>query len=157
MAKESKIFEIKIAELKISCAPAILGSSGIGSCIVICFYDIEKKIGGLIHALLPDNNSNPGTSNPYRFVNTSIEIMLKELKRKGCKKEDLEAKVIGGANMFKVLCDEPGGIGAQNIAVAKETLEKAEIKIAADDTGGSVGRSVEFDLETGIVTVKTRI
>ena len=157
MVTEPKIFKIKIAELKIAVAPAILRSSGVGSCVVICLYDIEKKIGGLIHALLPDSNSNPGTSNPYRFVDTSIEIALKEMGKKGCRKEDLEAKVIGGANMFKVLCDEPGGMGAQNIAVAKKTLEKEGIKIAADDTGGSIGRSVEFDLDTGIVTVKTRI
>ena len=29
----------------------------VGSCIALCIYDIEKKIGGMAHIMLPKNTS----------------------------------------------------------------------------------------------------
>ncbi len=145
-----------MADLKISSAPNILRASGIGSCLAVTIYDIEKKIGGLAHVMLP-NSTKVSHANPYRFADRAIEIILEEFGKKGSKKEDLEAKVIGGANMFKVLDISPEGIGAQNVTAAVNKLKKEGIKIVATDTGENCGRSAEFDLKTGLVTVKTRI
>lgn len=145
-----------MANLKISAAPNILRSSGIGSCLVITIYDIEKKIGGLAHVMLP-NSAEISHTNPHRFVDKAIEIMLEKMEKSGNPGTDLEAKVIGGANMFKVLSTGPEGIGAQNVEAAKKKLAQENIKVAASSTGGNSGRSVEFDLQTGLIAVKTRI
>lgn len=156
MVTKPKIIEVDMADLKISSAPNILRSSGIGSCLMITIYDVEKKIGGLAHVMLPDSNKVPH-SNPQRFVDRAIEIILEKLEKLGCKRADLEAKVIGGANMFKVLSTGPEGIGAQNVEAAKEKLAEESVKVAASATGGNSGRSAEFDLQNGLITVKTRI
>ena len=156
MVTKPKIIEVDMADLQISSAPNILRSSGIGSCLVITIYDIEKNIGGLAHVMLPDSIEVSHT-NPYRFVDRAIEIILEKMEKLGCERENLEAKVIGGADMFKVLSTGPEGIGGQNVAAAKDKLTEEDIKVAASDTGGNSGRSVEFDLQTGLVTVKTRI
>jgi len=156
MATEPKTTDVETAGLEISSAPNILRSLGVGSSLVITIYDFEKKIGGMVHAMLPDSTKVSHT-NPRRFVDKAIEMMLEELERMGSRRQDLEAKVVGGTNMFKVLSSGTEGIGGQNIEAAKEKLAQEDIKVAASDTGGNSGRSVEFDLQTGLVTVKTRI
>jgi len=156
MITEQKIIDVSMAGLEISSSPNILRSSGIGSCLVITIYDVEKRAGGLAHAMLP-NSTAVSHTNPYRFVDKAIEIMLGEMEKLGSKRQNLEAKVIGGANMFKVLSSGPEGIGGQNVEAAKEKLSAENIKVAASDTGGNSGRSVEFDLQNGLVAVKTRI
>jgi len=46
--------------------------------------------------------------------------------------------------------------GKENVSRAKEKLKKAGIAIVGECVGGSQGRSVEFSVTTGIVTVKTK-
>ena len=157
MVTKPKIIDVEMASLEISSEPNILRSSGIGSCLVITIYDIEKKIGGLAHVMLPNSNNASSYTNPNRFVDRAIEIMLEKIEKLGSKRTSLEAKVIGGASMFKVLSTESGGIGSQNIEAAKKKLAQEDIKVVSSATGGNSGRSVEFDLKTGLVTIKTRI
>jgi len=45
-------------------------------------------------------------------------------------------------------------IGRENVLSAKKKLKQENIKLIGESTGGSVGRSVEFSVATGIVTVK---
>lgn len=75
----------------------------------------------------------------------------------GASRERLEAKIVGGANMFKVFDKNPNSIGIHNAETAQKKLEKEGIKVVANDTGGNIGRSVAFELETGLVEVKTKI
>jgi len=48
-------------------------------------------------------------------------------------------------------------IGARNIAAVKDELRKRKIRLIAEDTEGSYGRSVEFFLETGVVRTKSAL
>ena len=47
-------------------------------------------------------------------------------------------------------------IGEDNISYAREKLKKLGILVVGECVGGSQGRSVEFSLSSGIVTVKTK-
>jgi len=47
-------------------------------------------------------------------------------------------------------------IGKDNVSSAKEKLKKEGIKIVGEVVGGSQGRSVEFSVASGIVTVKVK-
>ena len=71
----------------------------------------------------------------------------------GAKKENLEAKLVGGANMFPALKSD---IGKENVLAAKLILKKEGIRLVGESVGGSQGRSVEFPIASGIVTVKTK-
>ncbi len=37
----------------------VLVTYSLGSCIGVCMYDTDKKIGGLLHYQLPDSKMNP--------------------------------------------------------------------------------------------------
>jgi len=141
--------EVEIANSKIARNPDNLIARGVGSCVIITLYDPKLKIGALSHAVLPNHENKE--NNPGRFVDTAIDDMLHKMVASGCTRRNIEAKIVGGANMF------PGvesNIGKDNALSAREKLRKEGIKIVGETTGGTVGRSIEFSTENGLVTVK---
>jgi chemotaxis protein CheD len=152
--EDQKIIDIPMSEICVSSNDHILRSSGIGSCIVITLYDSMRRIGALAHPMLPAPDLDQKS---FRYIEPAIDTILSELQKLGAAKEELEAKLVGGASMFKVFDENPGAIGTKNVEAAKKKLENESIKIVANDTGGNVGRTVIFDLTTGLVEVKTKI
>ena len=141
-------------------------ASGIGSCLVIALYDPKEKIGALAHTMLParrmlfearNSKHERRKTNPWppdtRYADTAIDEMLKKMEAQGAKRENIEAKIIGGANMFSAFRSD---ISEDNISYAREKLKKLSIPIVGECVGGSQGRSVEFSIASGIVTVKTK-
>ncbi|MEW6685097.1 MAG: chemotaxis protein CheD [Candidatus Edwardsbacteria bacterium] len=150
--------KVKIADFRIGMSPEILATSALGSCLAIILYDAKKKIGGLAHVMLPDFSLCKDKDNPAKFPVSAIDAMVEEMKKKGTNIKDITAKLVGGANMFaNVIRREVGtmNIGERNIRQAKEHLQKREIPLVSEDTGGDYGRSLEFYLETGLVIVKS--
>ena len=155
-SRDSDIIEVGMAEMKVSSAPAILITRGLGSCVGITLYDPTKKIGALAHPMLPDIDKAKVKSNPAKFVNSVIDMMIKEFNDRGCRVNLLKAKVFGGGHMFSAIpYDSPFNIGVKNVKKAKEVLDALKVKIVDEDTGGNYGRTIEFDLSTGVVNVKT--
>ena len=120
----------------------------LGSCIAICLYDTVKKVGGINHYMLPFWNGNELASPKYG--NIAIEVLLKNLERLGSKKEDMVAKVFGGANQL----DHRLSVGERNIKVAQEMLSDLNIKVVAKSVGGEKGRKLNFNTSTGEVFMK---
>ena len=146
------LINVGVAQVKIAQSPHVLRTI-LGSCIGICIFERMKKIGGLAHILLPSDPS--GQSNPEKYADTAIPLMVKELLSRGAKREFLSAKIAGGAAMFKFGANmQLGQIGERNIQKVKETLEKLKIPLVDEDIGGSKGRVLDFFLEDGRLKVK---
>lgn len=79
------------------------------------------------------------------------------MEGKGCKKQNMEAKLVGGANMFPSVYSETENVGHDNVTAVKKILKDEGIKIIGEDLGGNIGRSVELNTLTGIVSVETKI
>ena len=142
--------EVEIAHSEIARNPDNLISRGVGSCVIVTLYDPRLKIGALSHAVLPQHDTQKD-NNPARFVDTAIDNMLHKMISLGCTRKNIEAKIIGGANMFPGI---ESSIGKDNILSAREKLNQEGIKIVGEVTGGTVGRSIEFSTTNGLVTVK---
>lgn len=152
MKRNKKIY-VKAGEAKISENPGILITLGLGSCVAVTLYDETSKIGGMLHYILPQN---PGDNKPTKYADTGIEHLIEKLTDYGANKKYLKAKMIGGAIMFRELIEGTGeSIGNRNILKGKQILRNRGIKIDGDDLGGDYGRSVEFNLEDGRVTIKS--
>jgi chemotaxis protein CheD len=157
-------------------------TSGVGSCLVITLYDPKLQIGALAHAMLPSSRmqntqheihpdgdlSSEALSGRQaclvaehvsarvkdtRCIDVAIDEMLSWLETQGARREDLEAKLVGGANMFPSFESD---IGKDNVLDAKEKLKREGIKIVGECVGGTQGRSVDFSPTTGVVTVKVK-
>jgi chemotaxis protein CheD len=146
---------VAISEYRIARAPVVLVAYGLGSCLGIAIHDPRQKIGGLAHTLLPAPRPGVPELRPTKFVDSAIRLMVADLLAQGAARERLLVKLVGGANMFEPLyLQAEEGIGARNIRAARETLQALALPLQGEDVGGTFGRTMEFDLESGAVSVR---
>lgn len=149
-----KIIPVPTGQIKTGKSPDILAVYGIGSCVIVAMYDPKRKIGGLAHILLPVTCDLPlDTTKLNRYADHGVKELLELLLKQGCLRNSLVAKIVGGSKMFSTTCDYENNVGCDNIRSVKSILAKLKIELVSEDTGGSKGRSVEFDLETGELSV----
>ena len=129
---------------------------GLGSCVAIMLYDPEARAGGMAHVLLPSRSLARDASNPAKFPETAVPLLLQRLSQLGADPRRIVAKLAGGASMFAALMT-PGTIqmGERNVVAARNALRDASVPIAAEAVGGAQGRSVRFHLADGRVEVRT--
>ncbi len=143
---------VGIGEYRVVKSPAVLVSLGLGSCVGVALYDPERKIGGLAHIMLPSSNGAGKITNPGKYADRAIRLMLEEMLSYGASRSRIVAKIAGGATMFK---NCKNSIGERNVESVREILKKEGIKIVGEDTGKNYGRSIEFDVETGLLHVRS--
>jgi len=151
-----ELIRVGMADYKVGRGPATIISYGLGSCIGISMYDPQAKVGGLLHIMLPDSKQSRASENPAKFADTGLPLMLGDLLQLGASRSRLVAKMAGGAQMFAFAnATDIMRVGLRNAEAAKKILQELKIRLVAEDTGGTYGRTVQIDLETGIYRVKT--
>jgi chemotaxis protein CheD len=135
----------------------ILTCNGLGSCIALCIYDPVIKAGGMAHMLLPScKNKCDVSSVPSKYIDTGAPLLINRMMKLGSLKQNMIVKMAGGAKMLNIPGDNNHlDIGQKNIAEIKTTLAKENLIICGADVGGGFGRTVNFFMDTGRVTVKT--
>ena len=148
---------VKVADYAVRRGSDIIATIGLGSCVAIVLYDRDTKVGGLAHILLPSMAMSRETSNPAKFPETIVPLMLTEMRALGATQTSrINAKIVGGASMFGQLVNGTGiNVGERNIVATKEALAAAGIPLVAEDTGLDYGRSVYFHLADGRVEVRS--
>ncbi|MBF0284163.1 MAG: chemotaxis protein CheD [Magnetococcales bacterium] len=123
----------------------------LGSCIAVCLWDPVTQRGGMNHYKLPLWNGD-GLPSP-KFGNIAVSKLIERLQQLGCRKENLKAKVFGGA---AVIQSSSGllNVGERNILAARDLLKEAGIPIVAADVGGEQSRKVVFNTRDGSVLMK---
>lgn len=151
-----ELIRVGMADYKVGKAPDVIISYGLGSCIGISLYDPQRKVGGLLHIMLPDSTQSRASENPAKFADTGIPLMLDEVIKLGAVRSRIVAKIAGGAQMFAFAnATDIMRVGARNADAVKRILKELKIPLCAEDVGGNYGRTVQIDLETGIYRVKT--
>jgi len=126
----------------------------LGSCVAITLWNSKRKLGAMCHIMLPHRSSTKN-QNPLdgRYADEAVALMLKDIKRAGCRPSDFEAKLFGGGSMMS-----SAAIGAilpeRNIEAAKQLIRQAGWKVQAEHTGGRGSRQVRFDIATGEVWMR---
>jgi len=117
----------------------------VGPGVVICLWSEQKKIAIMGHYLWPSMHDPSSTTASYGNV-----CILKALEMAEYNTEDtlLEAQIFGGA-----LAEGKMGPGEENVLVARRILSKRGIPLVSCDTGGSKGRKILLDVQTGHVMV----
>ena len=147
--------KVGIADLNLVLDPGTIMTIGLGSCIGIALYDKELKVAGLSHIMLTDSTQFKNVTNPMKFADSAIPILVEKMQKQGCKKQNIIAKIAGGASMFNfsdksIISD----IGKRNSEAVKKALDNMKIPIVAEDTGGNKGRTMILEASTGKVTLK---
>lgn len=111
----------------------------LGSCVGVMLYDSTLRIKGMNHFLLPTSCAQ-GSS--CRFGLYAMETMLNEMYRLGCRKENITAKIAGGAN---ILHDFSDNIGERNVMFARSFCRSEGIRVVAENVLGTNGRVIMLD------------
>ena len=110
----------------------------LGSCVAIIFYDRINKIKGMNHFLLPStNNSNED----MKYGLYSVEAMLNEMYKMGCRKENMAVKISGGADIVNVNISSKS-IGHRNVEFATDFCTSEGFRIISNHTRGTEGRVI---------------
>lgn len=149
---------VGISDMKIVSAPDVVATYALGSCVGICIIDKISQTCGLVHIMLPQNPNPSDTKTLFKYADTGIEEMIKQMEKKGCMRVRMTAKIAGGAKMFELSDDKNstiGNIGERNVVAVKNTLQKLKIRLIAEDVGLNYGRTIFFDSTNGELTVKS--
>ncbi len=155
--KTKEIIKVGIADLKFATAPDTLRTSGLGSCVGVIVYDFTKKKAGMAHVMLPDSSlSKKNDFNRFKYADTAVPHLIEQLIASGARKYALKAKIAGGAQMFSFSStNDTLRIGKRNEEAVKSVLKDYSIPIVSEDVGGSSGRTIEFNLEQGMLNIRT--
>lgn len=145
--------KVGIAEYEVTADGAELTTSGLGSCIGVALYDDQSGVAGLAHVMLPVAEEM-ADGKPAKFADTGTELLLNEMQSNGADLDNIEAKIAGGSGMLD-FSEGGSSIGDRNVDSVKETLEKHDIPLVAEDVGGDYGRSLRVEPETGDLVVKS--
>ncbi len=126
-------------------------STLLGSCVAACIRDTVSGVGGLNHFLLPEKADAAEDAQSSRYGVHAMEVLINDLLKTGAKKENLEAKIFGGANVIQTSAMET--VGAQNGDFVRNYLNIESIPILAEDLGGEQPRRVYFFPSSGRVSV----
>ena len=146
---------VGIGELAVSNNPsAVLTTYSLGSCIGVAIYDPGARVGGLLHAMLPDSTMDPARAqaNPGMFVDTGLGALLRSAMQLRADKRRLRIFLAGGARIM----DDQNlfNIGGRNQGAFAGWLQREDLRATAEHAGGRVNRTIDLAIGTGRVTVK---
>lgn len=133
-------------ELQVSDKPCQM-TTILGSCVAVCLWDTNLRIGGMNHFLLPACREGSGCST--RFGDLATRTLFQRLLELGSQRQHLKAKLFGGSALFRSEARYESSLGAKNVAAARLMMNNAGISVIAEDTGGSLGRKIVFNTDDG--------
>ncbi len=144
-----RIHTVGIGALKIAAAPEKLRTV-LGSCIGIAVFDLQLRIAGLAHSILPQGPEE--IEQIGKFADQAVDNLVVRLMALGASGTRLMAKLVGGASMFGT-ANSGMPLGERNAEAARIRLEAHGIPIVAEVIGGTKGRKILVDPDTEDVEV----
>jgi chemotaxis protein CheD len=139
---------IGIGEHAIGGDDALIVTHALGSCVAVCLWDPEVRVGAMLHFLLPESRVNPerARKQPGTFADTGIPLLIEQAMRRGLNKKRCRAHLFGGAAV-----GAQGGldVGKRNSLAARRLLWQHGIFISSETLGGSEPRTVNFSVADG--------
>lgn len=147
---------VRVAEWAAATGDGVLVSLGLGSCVAIMVHDPGIGAGAMAHVLLPSKSLARDASNPAKFPETAVPLLIHKLHALGADPRRFVAKLAGGASMFSQLMT-PGFLqmGERNVVAARNALRAAAIPLVCEAVGGELGRSLRFYVTDGRVEIRS--
>lgn len=145
---------VGVADMKGSKNPdAVIVTYALGSCLGITLHDPDKRIGGMVHVMLPDSKLHRGQQvRPAMFVDTGVPLLLNAVLEAGATRSALRCKVFGGAQLLSA--DQFFQIGAKNVDAFYKVSHELGLKVEVWDVSGRANRTIRLVNQTGEVHVR---
>lgn len=154
---DKPVVPVHIGELRASAESCTLTVYGLGSCVALLLFDPEVRVGGLAHVLLPGPRpaGDPPSVLPAKYSTEALDALVPALTALGGRPRRLEAALVGGARLFQAAEEVDSNIGPRNALAMRRRLEEIGIPLAAEEVGGTQGRTVYFHIPDLRLEVKT--
>jgi len=119
----------------------------LGSCIVACLWDRERRIGGMNHFMLPEGQGDSG-----RYGSYAMELLINQLMKRGASRTSLEAKVFGGGSVIATMTSL--NVGERNTQFVFDYLRTERIPVVSKDVLDTCARKVCMLPASGKVLMK---
>ncbi len=127
-------------------------STVLGSCVALCLFDPEARLGGMNHFLLAEPPATSSNTSVDEFYGTYLmELLVNQMLGKGARKSRLKAHLYGGANVNRNMMR----IGTANADFARSFVQREGIELVRSDLGGNNARRVDFRPASGQVRCRT--
>lgn len=149
-------FIVGVSDMRISNQRGdILVTHALGSCVGIAIHDPVACVGGILHYMLPLSKIDDikADSNPFMFGDTGIPEFFQNAYKYGAKKENITVAIAGGAEILEK-CDF-FNIGNRNVTIARKMFWKNGIIITAEQTGGTIPRTLYLEVGSGKTWIVT--
>jgi chemotaxis protein CheD len=123
----------------------------LGSCVSVCLWDRRGRCGGMNHYLLP--RRGPNAEATPRYGDVAIPLLVNKLLDLGATRQNLRAKIFGGAHVLPGFRTDGRSLGADNVEVAIELLHDEGVQTVSEDIGGTRGRKLAFNTVDGTALV----
>ncbi len=145
---------VGVADLKECVNPeGVITTFALGSCLGITCYDPVRKIGALLHAMLPDSkNHSQARPAAAMFLDTGVTALLQNMLRLGASPERCEFKVFGGSHTLNAA--DYFNIGPRNVAMMRALATQHHLRVRSWNVGGQVNRTIKFYLKNGQVLLR---
>jgi chemotaxis protein CheD len=146
---------VHVSDAKVSSSTEdVLITYSLGSCIAVCLYDANVKVGGMLHYQLPDSKVDPerAKAKPFMFADTGMMLLIGKLASMGANTKRMRVKIAGGAEM----ATGPKGfdIGKRNYLAIRKLMWKHGMFIDGEDVGGHSPRNMYMNIDSGDVTIR---
>jgi len=136
----------------VSAEPQVEFTTVLGSCVALCLFDPDARVGGMNHFLLAEPPSGfAATAVDEHYGTYLMELLVNQMLGKGARKARLRAHLYGGANVNRNMMR----IGTANAEFARGFLQREGIDLLRADLGGTNARRVDFRPASGQVRCKT--
>ena len=139
----SKTVTVVQGDYFVSSDPNVVISTVLGSCVSVCLYDPVANVGGMNHFLLATQHDTNSTDLKYGV--NAMELLINRVLQAGAKREQLQAKLFGGA----CITDHSRDIGNANADFAIQFLDREGIACVSQSLRGENARRVRFHPTTG--------
>ncbi len=149
---------VGMADMKVSADPdAVLITHALGSCLGITVYDPVTRVGGMLHAMLPDSTIDPAKAglNPAMFVDTGVPHLFRACYELGGQKIRMQVHVAGGSTIRTARSEDYFRIGERNFVALRKLLWRNNVLLKAYDVGGTRSRTLTLALGDGDVIVRS--
>ena len=146
---------VGIGELAVGDCDGTIVTHALGSCIAVCIWDPETRIGGMLHFLLPESRINPDRAErqPAAFADTGIPLLFQTAYARGLLKSRAVVSLVGGAEISREAQEGLLNVGRRNTLAARNLLWRNGVLIRKEDVGGNRARTVSLSLGDGRVVV----
>ena len=120
-------------------------ATGVG----IILFSSRHKVAAGIH-VLRGNSQGKSVENPAYYVDTAIEYVVKEFKKKDAL-NGLSIAVAGGASLMS--SPEKEKTGSNLIGIVKEVLARQNLSVKIERVGGTKLRTMVLNIDEGKIKI----